>query len=103
MSQARYPLQDITRQFQMERPGETTFCLRRKSPEELYQEDLEHRIHVFRSRKDLIKVQLGKRPVVTKTCPTTFDEVFQLESLDDPDLISKELDEYFTNYYSPVR
>jgi len=87
----------------MERPGSTTFCLRRKSPEELlYQEDLEKRIHVFRSRKDLIKVQLGKRPVVDKTPDPAFDEVFHLESLDDPDLISKELDEYFTNYYSRV-
>lgn len=85
----------------MERPGSTTFFLRQKSPDELYQEDLEKRIHVFRSRKDLIKVQLGRRPpVVEKPTSDNFDCTFNLESLDDQDLVSKELDEYFTNYYS---
>ena len=97
----RYPLKDITSQFAMERPGLTTFCLRRKSPDELYQEDLERRILAFRSRPDLIKVQLGKISAAVKSTPDpAFDEIFQLESLDDPDLISKELDDYLTSYYS---
>lgn len=94
----RYPLRDISDQFAMERPGQTTFQLRRKSPEELYQEGLEKRIRQFRSRPDLIKVQLGGK---AKPQPEkVFDDSFDLASLDDGELLSRELDDYFTSLYS---
>jgi len=95
----RYPLQDVTDQFAMERPGLTTFCLRRQSPDELYQQGLRERIRRFRSRPDLVRVQLGRR--TDDAPPGSSTQPFNLESLLDSDLVNRELDDYFTSLFTP--
>ena len=52
------------------------------------------------SCQTLREIKMNKKCNIPLEFSSTTGAITQLESLDDPDLISKELDDYFTNYYS---